>query len=127
MPSLQHTRRDWWHSGPTLITCGILLTIAAQFSTQFPAVTAIALIGRGVVLVLQSRARSPQQDSLILLNLVVYCILVCLAIVAESNAVLRSGDSQVQLSMLLDHSAAIVLLAGLMFRVFSQFSQPTVD
>lgn len=113
-----------WQSGPLLIGGGVLLILAAQFFTNLPAVSAIALIGRGVILTLRSRPRTVRQDSLVLVNLAVYGVLVCLAIVAQSNAVLTSGSS-VSLGMLLDHSVAIVLLLGLIFRVFYRLSQPT--
>lgn len=113
-----------WQSGPLLITGGVLLIFAAQFWPNLPAVTAIALIGRGAVLTLQSRPRTVRQDSLLVVNLAVYGVLVCLAIVAQSNAVLESGSSA-RLGMLLDHSLAIVLVLGLIFRVFQQLSQPT--
>ena len=135
MDQHQHTQHhqqqpswhDLWHNSGLLLALGVALTIAAQVWQFLPAITAIALIARGVVLILQSRPRSVRGDSLILVNLVVYCLLVCLAIIAQSNAVLQSTTPQIRLSMLLDHSTAIVILAGLMFRVFARFSQPTVE
>lgn len=118
-------KRDGSQRGYCFIGGGVLLIVAAQFWPSLPAVTAIALIGRGAVLTLQSRPRTPRQDALILVNLSVYSVLVCLAIVAQSNAVLQSSAAQVRLSMLLDHSAAIVLLAGLIGSVFSRLSETT--
>lgn len=117
--------RDGSRGGYWFISGGVLLIVAAQFWTSLPAVTAIALIGRGAVLTLQSRPRTPRQDSLILVNLSVYSVLVCLAIVAQSNDVLQSSAAQIRLSMLFDHSAAIVLLAGLIGSVFSRLSETT--
>lgn len=115
-----------WQNGPLLISSGVILILAAQLWPLLPAVTAMALIGRGSVLTLQARPRTIRQDSLVLVNLSVYGVLVSLAIVAQSNAVLDSG-SRVGLGMLLDHSLAIVLLLGLIFRVFYRLSQPTTD
>lgn len=117
--------RDGSQRGYWFIAGGVLLIVAAQFWTSLPAVTAIALIGRGAVLTLQSRPRTPSQDALILVNLSVYSVLVCLAIVAQSNDVLQSSAAQIRLSMLFDHSAAIVLLAGLIGSVFSRLSETT--
>lgn len=115
-----------WQNGPLLIGGGVLLIFAAQFWPVLPAVTAIALIGRGAILTLQGRPRTIRQDSLVLVNLSVYGVLVSLAIVAQSNAVIDTG-STVGLGMLLDHSLAIVILLGLTFRVFYRLSQPTTD
>jgi hypothetical protein len=113
-----------WQRGPVLITCGLLVIVAGQFSSAVPIVTGIALIGRGAIVTLQSRPRTIRQDSLALLNLCVYGTLVCLAIVAQSNAILQTSG-RMSLGMLLDHSAAIVILLGLTWRVFFQISQPT--
>lgn len=116
--------RSIWYEGHFLIGGGVLLILAAQFWPVLPAITAIALIGRGAVLILQSRPRTVRQDSLVLINLAVYGILVCLAIIAQSNAVARDSATQVSLGMLLDHSAAIVVIAGLICRTFQRFGQP---
>lgn len=113
-----------WRNGPLLIAGGVLLIAAAQFWPSLPSVTAIALIGRGAILTIQSQPRTVRQDSLVLVNLTVYGVLVCLAIVAQSNIVLDRGSSA-SLGMLLDHSLAIVLLLGLICRVFYGLCQPT--
>ncbi len=113
-----------WRNGPLLIVVGVLLITAAQFWPSLPSVTAIALIGRGAILTIQSQPRTVRQDSLVLVNLAVYGVLVCLAIVAQSNMVLDVGSSA-SLGMLLDHSLAIVMLLGLICRVFYGLSQPT--
>ena len=115
-----------WQNGPLLIGGGVLLILAAQFWPVLPAVTAISLISRGAILTLQAQPRTIRQDSLVLVNLSVYGVLVSLAIVAQSNAVIDTGAT-VGLGMLLDHSLAIVILLGLTFRVFYRLSQPTTD
>ncbi len=111
--------------GHLLIGVGMTLILAAQFWTYIPVVAAIALVGRGAVQTLQSRPRTNRQDSLIVLNLSIYSMLVCVAIVAQSNAVMQDAATRVSLSMLLDHAAAIVLLLGLVCGVFLRLSQPT--
>ena len=120
-------RQSLWQRGPALIGLGLLVIVAAPLWTALPVVTAIALIGRGAVLTLQSSPRTTRQDSLIVVNLAVYSTLVGLAIVAQSNAVLHVATEPVSLAMLLDHASAIVVLAGLLYRVFTQLSQPTTE
>jgi len=117
--------RTLWQQGNLLIGLGLALILAAQFWAVLPVVTAIALIGRGAILMLQSGPRSARQDSLAVVHLSVYGTLVCLAIVAQSNAVLQDSLASAQLGMLLDHAAAIVILLGLVCRVFQRLSQPT--
>lgn len=111
--------------GHALIVLGMALVIAWQFLPMLPIVTAMALVGRGVILTLQARPRTMRTDSLMLINLCVYASLVCLAIVAQSKQVLQTAGTNVSLSMLLDHSLAIVLLLGLVYEVLSRLSQPT--
>ena len=128
MTGLSPMRNFWqqgWQQGNLLIGLGLALIVAAQFWTALPVVTAIALIGRGALLTLQSRPRSARQDTLAVVNLSVYSTLVCLAIVAQSNAVLQDSLASISLGMLLDHAVAIVLLLGLVCRVFLRLSQPT--
>ncbi len=117
------TRQHLWQRSHVLIGVGMLIIFAAQFWASLPVVTAIALVGRGAIQSLRSRPRTSRQDSLILLNLSVYGTLVCLAIVAQSNAVLQTSTGA-SLGMLLDHAAAIVLLVGLICSVFVRLSQP---
>ena len=116
-----------WHCqrGFVWIGLGLVLVVLAQIWSFFPVVTAIALVGQGAIMTLWTRPRTSYQDSLIVLNLTVYGVLVCLAIVAQSNAVLQDSTAQVTLAMLLDHAAAIVLLAGLIMRNFYRLCQPT--
>ena len=123
--SLVHsmTWQHFWRRGDVLIGVGMLIVLAAQFWASLPVVTAIALVGRGAIQTLRSRPRTSRQDSLILLNLSVYGTLVCLAIVAQSNAVLQTS-SGASFGMLLDHAAAIVLLVGLIYGAFARLSQP---
>ncbi len=118
------TRQRLWQRGDVLIGVGMLIVFAAQFWASLPVVTAIALVGRGAVQTLRSLPRTSRQDSLILLNLSVYGTLVCLAIVAQSNAVLQTSTTRASLGMLLDHAAAIVLLVGLICSVYYRLSQP---
>jgi len=121
-----NNQRHWLlQRGYATIGLGVLLIVAAQFWTVLPVVTAIAMIGRGAILTLQSRPRTSRQDSLVVLNLTVYGTLVCLAIVAQSNTVLQASNARVSLGMLLDHATAIVLVTGLIFGVFYRLSQPT--
>jgi len=117
-------RKHLWQQGYVLIGVGMLIIFAAQFWASLPVVTAIALVGRGAIQTLRSRPRTGRQDSLILLNLSAYGTFVCLAIVAQSNAVLQTSASRVSLGMLLDHATAIVLLIGLIYSVFVRLSQP---
>ncbi len=117
------TRQHLWQRGDVLIGIGMLTIVAAQFWVGLPVVTAIVLVGRGAIQTLRSRPRTSRQDSLILLNLSVYGTLVCLALVAQSNAVMQTS-TRVSLGMLLDHAAAIVLLVGLICGVFSRLCQP---
>ena len=116
----------FWQRADVLIGAGLLIIFAAQFWADLPLVTAIALVGRGAIQILRSRPRTDRQDSLLVINLSVYGSLICLAIVAQSNAVLQTSSAQVSLGMLLDHAAAIVLLVGLVCSVFARLSQPTV-
>ena len=125
IPLYHGLRNAVWQRGAALISVGLLVIVAALFWPAAPVVAAIALIGRGAVLTLQSSPRTPRQDSLVVVNLAVYSTLVGLAIVAQSNAVLHMSTKPVSLAMLLDHAAAIVILAGLLYRVFSQLSQPS--
>jgi len=118
-------RETVWRNGTALIAVGLLVIVAAPYWTAAPIVAAIALIGRGAVLTLQAGPRTTRQDSLVVVNLVVYSTLVGLAIVAQSNAVLHASTEPASLAMLLDHAGAIVILAGLTCRVFSQLGQPT--
>ena len=111
--------------GYALIAGGLLLILAAQFLASLPVVTAMALVGRGAMLTLQTRPRTARQDSLVLVNLSIYGLLVSLAIVAQSNAVIQESTAQVPLGMLLDHSLAIVLMLGLVCNVYSRLSQST--
>lgn len=117
-------RKHLWQQGYVLIGVGMLIIFAAQYWASLPVVTAIALVGRGAIQTLRSRPRTGRQDSLILLNLSAYGTFVCLAIVAQSNAVLQTSVSRVSLGMLLDHATAIVLLIGLIYSVFVRLSQP---
>ena len=117
-------RHFFWQRGPVLISCGLLLIAAGQLSSTMPIVTGIALIGRGAIVTLQSQPRTIRQDSLVLLNLCVYGTMMCLAIAAQSNALLQTSQPM-GIGMLLDHSVAIVILLGLIFRVFFRISQPT--
>jgi len=118
------TRQHLWQRSDLLISTGILVILAAQFWASLPVVTAIALVGRGAIQSLRSGPRTSGQDSLILLNLSVYGTLICLAIVAQSNAVLQISAARVSLSMLVDHALAIVLLVGLIGSVFFRLCQP---
>lgn len=118
-------RHHLWRRGPALISCGLIVILAGQFWSFLPIVTAIALIGRGAIITLQAPPRTSRQDSLVVLNLSVYGTLVCLAIAAQSNAVLQATATRVNLGMLLDHSVAIVILLGLICRIFYRISQPT--
>ena len=120
----QHLRQPLWQQAHVLIGVGLLVVFAAQFWVGAPVVTAIALVGRGVIQAFRSRPRTNRQDSLVMLNLVVYGSLVCLAIVAQSNAVLQTSSTSASLEMLLDHAVAIVLLIGLIYSVFVRLSQP---
>ncbi len=120
----QHLLQPLWQQAHVLIGVGLLVVFAAQFWVGAPVVTAIALVGRGVIQAFRSRPRTNRQDSLVMLNLVVYGSLVCLAIVAQSNAVLQTSSTSASLEMLLDHAVAIVLLIGLIYSVFVRLSQP---
>lgn len=117
--------QHFWRHGHALIGTGILLVLMAQLLNHVPIVTAIALIGRGAVLTLQANPRNSRQDSLVMLNMAVYGMLVCLAIVAQSNAVWQDSTHRVDITMLLDHATAIVILMGLFYRVFFRLIQPT--
>ncbi len=121
----QPLQQLFWRHGHALIGTGVLLIVAAFFLPQVPMVTALALIGRGAVLTLQTNIRTARQDSLVMINLATYGVLVCLAIVAQSNAVLQESQQRVGLMMLLDHAAAIVILLGLVTRVYFRLIQPT--
>jgi len=114
------TQLGYW-----LIGVGLLIAFAGQYWPTLPIVSAIAMIGSGVIQTLLSRPRTSRQDSLIVVNSTVYCTLIGLAIVAQSNAVLQDSLTQARLSMLLDHAVAIVLLVRLMLSVFFRLSQPT--
>jgi len=118
-------QRRRWKQGHVCVGLGVLVIAAAQFWTALPVVTSIALIGRGAILTLQSGRRTNRQEALIVVNTAVYGTLVCLAIVAQSNAMLQASMADVSLVMLLDHAAAIVVTAGLIVGVYSRLSQPT--
>lgn len=119
------TRQPLSQRGHALIALGVFIILAAQLWSSLPVVAAIALIGRGAVLTLQQQPRTSRQDSLVVISLSIYGTLVCLAIVAQSNAVLQHA-SRVSLLMLLDHALAIVLSLGLVCSVFTRLSQPTM-
>ena len=113
--------------GPALLGLGMGLVICGQFYRDFPIVTAMAIVAWGAILTLYERPRTSRQDILSILNLVIYSSLVCLAIVAQSQHVLRHASGQVHPIMLLDHAAAIVVLLGLCVQVTRRLSQPLVE
>ncbi len=87
-------------------------------------VTGFAAVGWGAVLTLQTTPRSQRQDFLCLLNLIIYGSLTCLAIAAQSAAVVHEALGQVSMRMLCDHAAGIVLICGLAVQVISRLRQP---
>ena len=113
--------------GPALICLGLGLVVLAHFESSGPVVTPLALVGWGALLTLHAKPRTRQQDSLSMLNLVVYSSLVCLAIVAQSHAMLQRPASRISLPMLLDHAGAIVLVIGLAAQVVRRISQPLAE
>jgi hypothetical protein len=120
-------QQSLWQRGPLLAGLGLLLIVSFQFWEAAPLATAIALIGRGVVLSIEARPRSSRQETLVVLNLSVYGLLTCLAIAAQSQGVLKIAAAPIRFSMLLDHSLAIVVLLGLMVHVGSRLSQVTTE
>jgi len=120
-------RRPALLGGPALLGSGLLIVVLAQFWPGWPVVTGIALVGWGALVALNASPRSRRQDSLSMVNLTVYSSLGCLAIVAQSHAVLRQGADSVSPAMLFDHAAAIVLMLGLAAHVVRRLSQPLAE
>ncbi len=110
--------------GPALIGAGLFVIAAAQFWPAVPVIATMVLIGWGSVLTLHSSPRTSRQDTLSLVNLVLYTTLVGLAIVAQSHRALQHVPEQADLAMLVDHSAAIMLLFALAAHVFRRICQP---
>ncbi|MCG8451052.1 MAG: hypothetical protein MI725_15905 [Pirellulales bacterium] len=113
--------------GPVLICAGLLLVVLAQFWSGCPVVTAMAVVAWGAMRTLHAEPRTHRQDLLSIVNLTIYSSLVCLAIVAQSYAVMQRSSELVSLAMLLDHAAAIVLVLGLAAHVTRRLSQPLAE
>lgn len=113
--------------GPALIGGGLLLVLLAQIGPGMPVVAPIALVGWGAVLTLQSRLRTRRQDALSVVHLATYITLVLLAIVAQSNLVLQEAGGRISPAMLLDHTAAIVLVIGLAAHMVRRICQPSAE
>lgn len=115
------------YRGPMLIGLGLALIGLAPFWPASPQVTAIALVAWGALSTLHARPRTSSQDALTMVNLTIYCSLVCLAIVAQSHAVMKQGVESVSAAMIFDHAAAIVLLLGLAGNVVQRLSEPLAE
>ena len=113
--------------GPALLSLGLGLIVCGQFYRELPIVTAMAVVAWGALLTLYERPRTSRQDVLSILNLVIYGSLICLAIIAQSQFVLKHANGRVHPIMLLDHAAAIVFLMGLSIQVMRRLSQPLAE
>ena len=124
MTLFSHSARQ---CGPLLICSGLFIIVLTHFWLDWPVVSGIALVGWGALRTLHSGSRSAGQDALSMVNLTIYSSLVCLAIVAQSQVVLKQGAEKASTIMLFDHAAAIMLILGLASHVARRLSQPLAE
>jgi hypothetical protein len=105
-PALLVERSGLW------ITAGLTVVLLAQIWPVVPIATAILLIGRGAAGLMELRAhRGTVSTPMALLLLTVYGLLVCLALGAEWDLVLKGTGGLVRPVVVIDTALAVAGLA----------------